>query len=862
MPPLVSCIMPTRDRRRFVEQSIWYFLRQDYPRKELVVVDDGDDRVEDLIPSDDRIRYVALPARQTIGAKRNIACELARGELVAHWDDDDWMSPERLSSQVAALDESGADVCGADEVLHYRVETGDAWIRGAPNGHPWLSGGTLVYRRSTWNEARFPDVGVGEDRAFVERVPPGRVHALRDPAFYVGVIHKTNAAGTTPSGSHWRPATFDEVERRLASDRRFYLELRNGFSTRPRASVCSSVTVVGNFIVWDGYGSMAEYLALGMARAGAAVSVVTLGIDPMGLTSELAGLIDGRVADEGPAVWFAAPPGSHERLARASDVFVNTMWESDRLPPQWLEPLSRARAVVVPTRFVADVCRREGVTVPIEVIPEGVDPEVYAYVERPARAGLTTLVVGPIVRRKHTLEAVAAWKRAFANDHEARLILKAKFGLRNYAPDDRRIRVIDETEPGRGIAHWYREADVLLALGNEGFGLPLVEAMATGLPVVALASEGQRDTCEDAGDLVLAVPPRRWEPCDDTSWGVVGVRGVPAVADVARRLRWVAEHRDEARDLGRTASRWALANRNVWEKGPAVLEVMETRMAKPRPLRRTRCLWAPSVSPQVRAFARDLADATRCTLDGHEAPDARRVRLLHVQHDVDTVEGDVLRAALEARLAGARVVVTDHAVGSAFRAWERETDVFVAVSSEAAAVLRGRWPAKRVATIPPPCPEWAPAGRRRPRWVVGVVAAGGAGTRAVTRELARRIPDAKFVVLEPSSLPAELAQRLRARADVAVFVESDDAARACMPFALAGALASGLPVVAPAQPAFADVADATYQTADVATGIKRVLARPALRDDLVAHAAAYCRAHSISHVAERHLALWKALETT
>ena len=111
--------MPTRNRRRFVGQSIWYFLRQDYPQKELIVLDDGDDAVDDLIPADERIRYVRLERRISLGAKRNLGCQMSRGSLIAHWDDDDWMSAQRLSIQQAALQESDADACGARDLLPY-----------------------------------------------------------------------------------------------------------------------------------------------------------------------------------------------------------------------------------------------------------------------------------------------------------------------------------------------------------------------------------------------------------------------------------------------------------------------------------------------------------------------------------------------------------------------------------------------------------------------------------------------------------------------------------------------------------------------------------------------------------------------
>src|SRR3954447_10293322 len=104
--PLVSCVMPTRNRRRFVRQAIWYFLRQDYPEKELLVVDDGEDGVSGLVPADDRPRHIRLDQRASLGAKRNLGCELARGELVAHFDDDDWIGPGRLDAQVVELERS------------------------------------------------------------------------------------------------------------------------------------------------------------------------------------------------------------------------------------------------------------------------------------------------------------------------------------------------------------------------------------------------------------------------------------------------------------------------------------------------------------------------------------------------------------------------------------------------------------------------------------------------------------------------------------------------------------------------------------------------------------------------------------
>ena len=122
--PLVSCIMPTYNRRQFVPQAIKYFLRQDYPHKELIILDDGTDKICDLVPDLPEIQYIALPSKLRVGEKRNLAVEASRGELILHWDDDDWMHPCRMRYQVEHMLRASADVCGISKVLFYVVIIG------------------------------------------------------------------------------------------------------------------------------------------------------------------------------------------------------------------------------------------------------------------------------------------------------------------------------------------------------------------------------------------------------------------------------------------------------------------------------------------------------------------------------------------------------------------------------------------------------------------------------------------------------------------------------------------------------------------------------------------------------------------
>jgi glycosyltransferase involved in cell wall biosynthesis len=887
--PLVSCVMPTRNRRRFVGQSLWYFLRQDYQPRELIVLDDGEDAVGDLVPEDERIRYVRVERSLSLGAKRNLGCELARGDVIAHWDDDDWIGAERLTRQVEALLAAGADACGASTVLHYRIDAGQAWLWSAA---PGLVGSTLVYRRSLWREHGFSDVASGEDNAFVSRLPPERVLALEDAPYYVATIHGQNTAPKNVADPGWRPASLEELSARLGLDSDFYVALRDRAQWPPRRKASAGVervTVAAPFVIYDGYGSMAEYLVRGLTRAGATVNLAPISIDLAGMSDEFCELY----AQSSPAIsdavlYFCWPRADLDRF-RVDDLFVNTMWESSRLPASWAPQLNRTRTVIVPTRFVARLCREAGVDVPVEVIPEGIDPAVYHFEQRPEREGLTTLMVATMIDRKNSAVGVAAWKRAFEDDPTARLLIKSRFRYGNFTSDDPRITFVDANEQTRGIARWYREADVLLALGSEGFGLPLVEGMATGLPAIALSSEGQGDTCENAGERVLAVEPRRWNRVDEPEFGSCGVHGVPSVEDVADRLRWVDTHRDEARELGREAAEWVPGHLNVWTKGPAVLDVMERRVRPKRPLRRLHALWTPSwgdpcgIAEHTASLVEWLPEV-RVT---REPPDLRAVRLLHVEHEPSLLaDGQLQHTIHEARANGIPVVVNQHAVAPVAHAWERDADLLLATTTQGAALLRERWPSKWVEHMPLGCPTWFPPRKRRRGRVIGAFGflerhkgfwdllealpripgaelllfsyAKGAEIDEAFTEAARGLP----VHRVPTYLPeAEVARRLAAEADVLVFWYQPIASASTSSAARVG-LATGVPVLTSATGFFADLRDVTHQPHDLIEGVERLLEDAPLRKRLTSAAREFCNANSWPRIAERHRALWRTLEST
>ena len=198
--PPVSCLMPTYNRRPFAARAIDAFLAQDYPERELVILDDGEDPIADLVPADEPVRYHRLRERATIGRKRQLLCDLADGDVLMQWDDDDWYSSSRLRREVAPLAAGVADISG---ILHgFMLDTGSMrfWRGELPlhegRLHAVIVAGTLAFTRAAWQRAGgYPDRSIGEEVALLEAVlrDHGRVASIVNDGIYICVRHGANS---------------------------------------------------------------------------------------------------------------------------------------------------------------------------------------------------------------------------------------------------------------------------------------------------------------------------------------------------------------------------------------------------------------------------------------------------------------------------------------------------------------------------------------------------------------------------------------------------------------------------------------------------------------------------------------------
>jgi glycosyltransferase involved in cell wall biosynthesis len=234
--PLVSCIMPTYNRRKFVPHAIKYFLRQELQNKELIIVDDGTDGIEDLVPKQDNIKYVRLSNKITLGEKLNIACSEASGSIIANWDDDDWYAPRRLNYQVDALSNYETKVCGINNLLYFDLRQQKAYQYKYPeNQRKWLLGSSLCYYKSQWETHPFEKINVGMDGLFVWSTSSSMVTALEDSTMSVHMIHDQNVSPKNTSGEWWHHYPVEDIKKIMQSDLEFYYEEQEMLTTRQSA---------------------------------------------------------------------------------------------------------------------------------------------------------------------------------------------------------------------------------------------------------------------------------------------------------------------------------------------------------------------------------------------------------------------------------------------------------------------------------------------------------------------------------------------------------------------------------------------------------------------------------------------------
>lgn len=258
---------------------------------------------------------------------------------------------------------------------------------------------------------------------------------------------------------------------------------------------------------------------------------------------------------------------------------IYTVFESTRLPDNWVVSLNRCDYVFTASKWGREVMIKNGVVVKVYVVPEGVNPVVYnpwgGRIKQIVEGGrFRFLVVGKYEERKSYIEIFNAFRNNFGDDEGVELYIKANSFVDQDANNElnnvlklmnlKNIKVIGGNIDEDIMAGIYRSCHCFVfPTKAEGWGLPLIEAISSGIPVITTYYSGHTEFLSVCRENIAEISHKldKITAKDFFKWGYKfedgegGYWGYVDVGELGRVMCEVRERYGEWEERGLVASR-------------------------------------------------------------------------------------------------------------------------------------------------------------------------------------------------------------------------------------------------------------------------------------------------------------------
>ncbi|MEY2460566.1 MAG: hypothetical protein QOG30_2396, partial [Acidimicrobiaceae bacterium] len=503
-----------------------------------------------------------------------------------------WPNTGAVGSKLIAADgtiEHSGLVLGADR-LPYRVYQGDAATAAhvnRPRVMPAVVAEGMVTAKIHFVEVGGFDEALGEDLTDADFCLRLRSRGL--PIRYSSTAALSSTPRTVPGtrrlfersacefATRWSRTSFRSDNAICFADGRDFNHLVNRAWRLPRPSGSRgeglpAIAWTSHFLEQGGYTE--EAIAAVEALDDAGLHVVANSVDrdrrktplPPRQAARLAALMDRELPDDFIHVQhiganrFKHDPAAMRNIGR-------TMFETDGLPDEWRDQCNTMDEVWVPSEHNLRSFAKAGVTVSkLHKVPETFDTELFDPDVAPMAIegldGFVFLSMFSWIPRKGWDVLLRAWFEEFGAQDDVTLVLKTdtdhaqgtdtrhevdafvRGQLQRNPKKGPRIVVLDKPIDSTDLPRLYRASDAfVLATRGEGWGRPLMEAMAMGLPTIATRWSGNLEFMTDDNSYLVGydlvdTPPNDWH--HGQRWAQ------PSLRELRRALRRVYEHRSEA----------------------------------------------------------------------------------------------------------------------------------------------------------------------------------------------------------------------------------------------------------------------------------------------------------------------------
>jgi glycosyltransferase involved in cell wall biosynthesis len=240
--------------------------------------------------------------------------------------------------------------------------------------------------------------------------------------------------------------------------------------------------------------------------------------------------------------------------------------EGTKLHQGWAEILNTADLVLVPSQATKNLFRFNGVLQKIEIVPFGVNPEMYYPKKFEDNEDYLFLSVnswtGKIDDRKGTDVLIKAFDEEF-KDEKVKLMLKIstfwqKIDIGFYANaiyellghTNPNILINEAYVPEKELTEFYQKSDCfVMPTRGEGFGLTAINAMASGLPLIITKdnNSGHMDFCRGK-DSVLWIDADKMEQADKRFFAEGNLQPLIDKESLKKQMRYAFEHKKELKE--------------------------------------------------------------------------------------------------------------------------------------------------------------------------------------------------------------------------------------------------------------------------------------------------------------------------